>query len=301
MIHLYYGEDDLGLRRQLDAVAAAFARKYGAENVVRVDAGQANAESILSELVNVGLFSAQRLVVMRGVFANRFLSEKLIEILPRVPSETEVIIVEPAPDKRVKLYKTLVKSYQAKEFVANKNLSGFVMDEANDKRVEINRAGIDELINYTGGDRWRIVSELEKFANLGKLVTPELVRQQVEPELQASAFNLLDNLLAGRRDKVLEELTKLRAQEDPNKFFGLLSSQIFALAVAVNAGDKSSGEIAKETGVHPYVISKMLDSSRRISKADARRYARIISKTDEQLKSSKTEAWTLIELAISKF
>lgn len=301
MIYFYFGEDDLGLKRQVSTIIQSFSNKYGVENVSQININESNTEDVLSEIINVGLFSESRLVILREVFENKFFCEKLTEILPRIPKETEVVIIEPKPDKRTKLYKVLSKEYKTKEFVMDKNIAKFVMDEANTKKVEINREGIEELINYTGGDRWKIASELEKFANLNKLVTPKLIHEHVEPDLQANVFNILDDLLSGKREKVLQEIAKLRIQEDANRFFALLASQVFALSVAINASQKTSSEAAREAGVHPFVMSKMFDYARRTTKKDIEKISRIISETDEKLKTTKTDSWTLIELAISQF
>jgi DNA polymerase-3 subunit delta len=299
MIYFYYGDDDLGVKRQVGAVKAAFAKKYGAENISQLNSE--NADEILAELVNIGLFSMERLVVLKGVFANKNLSEKLIEILPRVHEKTEVVIAEVKPDRRTKLYKVLVGEYKSKEFALGRDVTGFATGEAERLGVKISRAGIDELVNFVDGDRWRIVSELKKLGEVEDLVTPELVRQYVEPELKASAFNLLDDLLAGRREAALTELSKLRVKEDANRFFSLLASQIFALSAVVAGERKSAGDIARDIGVHPFIIQKLVNSTHQISKADAKKYSQIISETDEKIKTSKTDAWTLIELAIAKF
>jgi DNA polymerase-3 subunit delta len=299
MIYFYFGDDDLGVKRQVETVKAAFATKYGAENISQLNSE--NADAVLAELVNIGLFSMERLVVLKGVFANKNLSEKLIEILPRVHEKTEVIIAEAKPDRRTKLYKVLVGEYKSKEFALGRDVAGFAVGEAERLGVKISRAGIDELVNFVDGDRWRIVSELKKLGEVGELITPELVRQYVEPELKASAFNLLDDLLAERREAALAELGKLRVKEDANRFFSLLASQIFALS-AVAAGErKSAGDIASDIGIHPYTIQKLVNSAHQISKDDAKRYSQIISETDEKIKASKADAWTLIELAIAKF
>lgn len=301
MIYFYYGEDDLSIKRQVDAVKAAFSEKYGAENISQINATDTGVDTVLSELVNVGLFSANRLVILNGVFANKVLSEKLADILPRIHDQTDVVIVEPKPDKRLKVYKLLTKDYKSKEFALGRDSTGFALQEAARQGVEINRAGADELVNYTSGDRWRIASELEKLAGLNQPITPELVRQYVEPELQASAFGLLDDLLAGRRDKALAELAKLRRKEDANRFFGLMASQVFALSAVVEAGGKTPNDIAKDIGLHPYTIQKLSTMTSRISKSAVKRYSKVMSETDQKIKSSKTEAWELIKLAILKF
>jgi DNA polymerase-3 subunit delta len=299
VIYFYHGDDDLAVRRQVEAVKAAFAKKYGAENISQLNSE--NADAVLAELVNIGLFSMERLVVLNGVFANKTLSEKLVEVLPRVHEKTEVIITEPKPDRRTKLYKVLVGEYKSKEFALGRDVAGFTAGEAARLGVEISRAGIDELVNFVDGDRWRIASELKKLGEVGEPVSPELVRRYVEPELKASAFNLLDDLLAGQREAALAELGKLRIKEDANRFFSLLASQIFALSAVVAGSRRSAGDIAKDIGVHPFVIQKLASSAQRISKADVKKYSMIISETDEKIKTSKADAWTLIELAIAKF
>jgi DNA polymerase-3 subunit delta len=301
MIYFYYGEDELGIKRKVDVIKKTFAEKYGRENIAQINAAEAAAEPVLSELVNIGLFSMNRLVIMNNLFINKLLSEQIVDNLPRVHEQTDVVIIEPKPDKRLKLFKTLVKDYKAKQFALDQNVSGFVAREAEQLGAKIDRAGTNTLIDYTGGDRWRIVSELKKLAALDQLITVELISQYVEPELDASAFNLLDDLLAGKRQAALDELEKLRVKEDATKFFGLLASQVFALSAVVNAGSRSHGDIAKDIGVHPYAIQKLSSLAKQISKDDVKKYSRIISETDEQIKSSKVEAWTLIRLAISKF
>jgi DNA polymerase-3 subunit delta len=300
MIHFYYGEDDLGLHRQVDSIVAKFADKYGAENVTRIDAGETAADAILSETVNISLFAPNRLIILSGAFANRELANKLPDNLSRVPDETELVIVEPKPDKRTKLYKVLGKEYKPREFARPKNLLDFTLTEAASSRVEMGHEAADELIIYTNGDMWRIASEIAKFRALDRVVTVELVHELVEPDLSASAFNLLDDLLNGRRDKAMAELAKLRQVEDANKFLGLLSSQVFALAAAKNAGDRPSATVASEMGVHPFVMSKMFDVARKMSVRDVARIARIVAETDAKIKSMGVEPWILIELAINK-
>jgi DNA polymerase-3 subunit delta len=199
------------------------------------------------------------------------------------------------------LYKILVKNHRAKQFDKTGSPEQFARLEAENRRVQIKPEAVRELVALTGGDNWRIASEIAKFQHLDKLITVDLVRQIVEPELEASAFGLLDDLLAGRRDQALKELAKLRQIEDANRFLGLLASQVFALAAAVNAGSKTSAAVAGELGVHQFVMSKMFTVARKVQPAQIAKMSQIVAETDAQIKSSSADAWTLLELAISKF
>ncbi|MDR1196765.1 MAG: DNA polymerase III subunit delta [Candidatus Nomurabacteria bacterium] len=301
MIHFYFGEDDLATRRQVDAVARKFGEKYGPENVLKIGAREATAGEILAEIVNIGLFANDRLVILAEVFTNKDLAEKLPAVLARVPDETELIITETRPDKRTKLYKVLTKDFQSKEFQKPKNLVEFVLNEAHSNGVEIQRAAADELIDYTSGDTWRIASEIAKFRALDKVITAENVRQYVEPDLEANAFKLLEDLLNDRKSLALAELGNLRKIENANKFFGLLASQVFALAAAVAGSDKSSAEISRDMGVHPFVMSKMTAVARRVDSEKLRELCKVIADTDVRLKSTGADDWTLVNLAISRF
>jgi DNA polymerase III delta subunit len=301
MIYFYYGEDDLSIRRQLDSIKSAFSEKHGSDNISQIDAEATPAEIILQQLVNISLLSTNRLIILRGAFANHTLREELPLILPRIDQLTELLIVEQKPDKRLRLYKTLLKDYQSKEFPLVRDKTEFVLREAERLAVKIDPSGVSQLIDYTAGDQWRIASELEKFNVIGQTVTKELVLRYVEPELSANAFDLLDNLLAGRTEQAAEQLDKLRLKEDANRFFALLASQVFALSAVVNARSNNPSEITKDIGVHPYVVQKLSTIAKKLSPSDVKRYCTILSETDQKLKAAKIDAWTLVKLAILQF
>ncbi|MDR2524306.1 MAG: DNA polymerase III subunit delta [Candidatus Nomurabacteria bacterium] len=303
MIHFYFGENSFEMQQQVANVAAKFADKYGAENISKIDASGIDAQKLIAEIVNINLFAPRRLLVVRGAASNKNAWAAIGENLTRVPDETELIIIVPSPDKRTKTFKELKKNARTREFALPKNhdLTEWVLRQAANQKVEIKRAAADELILATAGDPWRIANELAKFRALDAVATPERVRDLVEYDISASAFNLLDDLLNGRRQRALDELAKLRQVEDANKFLGLLASQIFALSGAVNAGDKAVAEVASDLSVHPFVMSKMFSAARKMTPREAARLARIVAETDAKMKSTGADPWRLIELAIAKF
>lgn len=302
MIHLYFGENDFEIRRQIDSVTTKFAEKYGLYSITKIDALTTDPQNLLAEIVNVNLFTENRLIVLTNATKNKSVWAMLGENLARIPSETELIIIEPSPDKRTKTFRELQKTAKIREFKLPKNrdLTEFIISEAANSRVEIKRDAVDELIIYTGGNPWRITSEIAKFKALNQVMTRELIQNLVEPELSASAFKVLDNLLSGKREEVNSELSKLRQVEDANRFLGLLASQIFALAAAVASKNHSNSEVAKETGTHPFVMDKMFVTARRIDQREIQRISKIVAETDAKMKSTGADPWTLIEIALSK-
>jgi DNA polymerase III delta subunit len=299
MIHLYTGENDFGLKRQVAMLCKQFTQKYGANGIERVDLAATNGDQALSSLFVTGLLADRRLVIITN--AEKEFLEKLVKNVAQIPNEVEVVIVDPKPDGRLKAVKDLKKLAKVRDFPRISNLRQFILDEAADQEVEIKTNAVAELENFCGGDQYRIAIEIARFKSLGKVITVENIHKFVEPDISVDAFNILDDIFAGRKALALEKIKVLQKTEDPNKFWGLVGSQIFILAVAVNS-DKSPPEIAKEFAIHPFRMQKALEVARRVSKSEIQEIAQIVADADAKLKTSDPAAgWKYVELAIGRF
>jgi DNA polymerase III delta subunit len=94
-------------------------------------------------------------------------------------------------------------------------------------------------------------------------------------------------------------VTTLELNEDPYRLFGLLSSQGFQLA-ALSITDKASGEVAKELGAHPFVLSKLAPHARKLGPLGARKLIEALAEADSGMKTSSGEPWLLVERALIK-
>lgn len=304
MIYFYYGENDFARRRAVDALVQKFSTEFGADSITKIDASEIEAQNLISEIVNINMFAPQRLMILSSLEENKSAWTAFAQNLGRIPDDTEIIVAAKAPDKRTKAFKELSKSAKTQEFklLKGRDLSDWVMQEFHLRRVEFKTDAIDELVAATAGDQWRLAAEIAKLALLDAVVTVEKVRQFVEPNLEANAFIIVEQAFGGQKSRALAELAKLKQFEDPNKFFGLLSSQIFALAAAIHADGHAN--VAAELKIHPFQLSKMGDLARRLGdssqqKQRLKKALEILAKTDAKLKLSRPNVgWTLIELAI---
>lgn len=297
MIRFYYGENGFEVNRQITQIKNQFAKDYGIDNIVKVMSH--SIEEIQSELTSAGLFSSERLVVLENVFTNKVLIERLPAILPLISEGTQLVIGDVKPDKRTKLYKMLAAG-ETKEYTLPKNLRTFVANEAKKQDIKIDTEAITKIITYTNGDMWRIANEITKFKTSNLMLSQENIIKYVEPDLAVNAFQVLDDIFNQRPNQAIDKIKTLQYEEDPNKFFAFLSSQFFALSVAKNS-NKSKEITAKEAGVHPYVMSNMFYSARKIAEEKITIAARIIAETDLKIKqSTKEEGWAFIELAINR-
>ncbi len=302
MIVLLSGANDFAVRQALDKLTSDFVNKHGVHAVERVDAEQFEAARLSELLQGASLFASHRLVILQGAGRNKPLWEALGEWAERVPSEVVLVLAESAPDKRTRTFKQIQKHGKVQDFaqLSEPELAAWLQREAKRQGGSIDAHSARHLVGRVGQDQWQLHTELLKLLGNNPTVTVEAIDQLVEPNPQVSAFDLLDAVLAGDGAKASTLLARLKTIEDPYKLFGLLVSQMQTLVLVVTADGKSLDVIAKESGVHPFVVRKMQPIARRISYAQLQQMLRDVAHTDTQFKSTGVDPWMLLGKCLGK-
>lgn len=295
MIRLLSGENTYEIRMRRAQIIAAFREGKSDEAVTVVDGTTVSVDELPQLLMGASLFAPERLVVIDDAHAQKAVWEKLSDYLPQV-GEGDVVLVASGADKRTKTYKWLQKN--AEVIVASNlneaQLVNWIQNKAREAGMDIAPNVARYLIEYTAGDQWQLVSDIEKLKLSGQPVTPELIRDLLIPNPTSSAFDLLDAALAGQGKRVNELLDGVRSHEDPYRFFGLLSNQIFAIVLIGAAGNRPPDTIARDSGLHPFVVKKTVPTARRLNVAQRARLTELAATTDMQLKSSGQDPWILV-------
>jgi len=290
------GPNDFLSRQTLDALIADFVEKYGAHAIERVS-GEGLEPGHLAQLLQGGsLFAAERLVVLRDAAANKPLWEALAEQCERVPAETTLVIVEPSLDKRTKTYKQLQKYGDLRMFdePSEGELARWLQQAARDGGGSLDARTAAYVVERVGTNQWRLWQELQKLLS-SAAITRETIDALVEPQPQASAFAVLDATFAHQPRQVARQLRSLAASEDPYKFFGLFISQVLALTTVKYADSRSPEQIAKDTGLHPFVVRKLRPLARAASDRYIKSLVTTVATADIRLKSTGLDPWFLLE------
>lgn len=296
MIRLVSGENNYEIRARRAAVIAEFREGKSDDAVTIVDGNTVAVDELPQLLMGASLFAPERLVVIDDAHVQKLVWEKLADYVPQVGEGTDVVLVAGSADKRTKTYKWLQKNAEVMA-LSNLNeaqLASWVQNAAREKGMEIAPNIVRYLIEYTAGDQWQLANDIEKLRLSGQPVTPELIRDILIPNPSSSAFDLLDAALGGNTKRVNELLDGVRSHEDPYRFFGLLSNQIFAILIVAAAGNRPPDTIARDSGLHPFVVKKTVPTARRLDARQRVRLSELAATTDMQLKSSGTEPWVLI-------
>jgi len=302
MILTLTGENSFAVAAAERQLVAAFVEKHGANGVERVDAEDLTLARLPDLLQGATLFASARLVVLKNLGANKSMLEPLMQALGNVPDGTTLIIADAALDKRTKLYKFLKASSNFKEFTAlsDQQLAAWVQGEATRLGGALGSPEARFLVERAGRDQWRLANEIDKLVHYQKEVSHGAIELLVEPTPEGTAFELLDAALAGKTAELARLVGALKVNEDPYKLFGLLASQVHALAVVATAGGRTPDTIAKDSGLHPFVVRKTQTAARRLGGARVERIAADVATCDAQLKSTSTDPWDLLQLCLQK-
>lgn len=300
MIQLLTGENNYEIRSRRTRTIAEFRETHSEEAVSIVDGANLTREELPQLLLGANLFAPERLVVIDDANSVKDTWEKLTDYLGEVSDMTHVLLVTPTADKRTKTYKWLQKTAKviAPNKLDNAQLSGWLQTRAREKGISIDPGVARYIIEYSEADQWQLSHDVDKLALSGRVVTKELVRELLIPNPTSSAFELLDAALNGRREQMNALLEGVRSHEDPYRFFGLLSNQIFAIVVVAAAGNRSPDTIASDSGIHPFVVRKIAPLARKLNVSARNHLAEVAATTDMQLKTSGADPWMLITAAL---
>ena len=298
MITVICGENTFENERLLRLLTATF---DGA--VQRVDGSALDLKQLPDLLMGMSLFAEKRLVVVRGLSENKAVWTDFSEWIPRVSPDVHLVLVEQKPDKRTKTYKDLIKAADVHESKAwTERDSGaaeqWVTKEASALGFTLDKKCAQLLVQRVGVDQWLLHQALEKLAVAGN-VTPEVIEEIIEPNPTENVFLLFESALKGDAKRIKKMLAVLEVTEDAYRLLGLLSGQAVQLAVLTLA-DKPSAEVAKDMGVHPYALSKLVSAARRLGRGGAKKVVAAFAEADEASKTSAADPWLLVERALMK-
>lgn len=296
MITVLTGDNSFELTRALDSLTAGFAG-----TAEKYDGSDLELPQLPDLLSGAMLFASERLVVIKELSSNKQLWEVLPDWLERVSDDVQLVLVEPKPDKRTKTFKELKRHATVREFAMwgerdMMQAEKWVFEEARRQGLELDRKLASLLVARVGLDQWQLYHAIEKLAVLDT-VNAEIIQQVIEANPSENVFNLFETALRGNTQKVGEMVRTLQLGQDPYMTFGLLSGQVFQLATLA-VTDKSSADVAKSIGAHPYALGKLAPYAKKLGRTGSKKIVTIFADTDMAMKSTATDPWLLIEKAL---
>lgn len=295
MIITLAGANSFALRRRLNELVRKFVAKHGELALERIDAEEAENASVEEAILAPTFLSERKMVIVRNGSANKSFAEHIEQIISSIPPSTHLILYEPAIDRRTAYFKVLKSKTKFEEFAQlDKNrLSKWLVEEAKNQDAKLTFSDANYMVERLGENQELLFNELAKLALYNSEISRANIDLLTDPTPQSKVFDLLDAAFAGRKARALELYADQRAQRvEPQAILAMIAWQLQLLAVIKFAEDRNTGEIAKDSGINPYPLTKAKGLAERLSEQKLREMTDEASEMDLK---SKTTSYDLDE------
>jgi len=302
MIRFLYGENTYSVSAMAAKIVADFVEKQKSDlNLNKLDADKLTLEKFSDAVLSTPFLGDKKMTVIKNLLVekdNADLRKKLIPVLEKVPATSEIVFIDNGkPDARDALYKFLIKNAQSKNYaLADEAMTRrFILTKLEGTGVKIDNKATAKLSLYVGPDLWRLQNEVLKLssyalANDRKEISADDVEKLVEPNLELKVFDLTDALATKNSSVAIEKLNDfIRNGEDLMMVFNLVIYQLRNMIVIKDLTERKETNIAKTSGLHPFVVKKTLASVQKISLEELKKFYRKLEDFDAALKTSEIE------------
>jgi DNA polymerase-3 subunit delta len=270
MIMTLAGKNDFLIRRRLRQLTDKFLAAESELALEKIDASEAEYETLLDAVQSVPFLAASKMVVLRGLASNKPALEQIEQLISAVAPTTELIIVEPNPDKRTGYYKVLKDQTQLEEFneLDVHQLAQWLVAEAKEQAATLTLADANYLVERLGPNQMMLANELDKLVTHDSKISRENIDRLTDKNPQSRIFELLDATFGGNKKKALELYEEQRAQKvEPQAIMALLAWQLQVIALAKLGEGRTAAKIAKDAKMSPYPLTKAQGLARKINRA----------------------------------
>lgn len=299
MIILLTGENDFELTKKIAQLKTQFDGR-----AERYDAADLTTEQLADIFAGQTLFAMKRLVVIDQPSTNPELWQNIPAWNDRLSDDTELVLVEPKPDKRTSTYKWLQKNADITTFDLidprdTTRLVQWIETYAKQHSVALTTHQARRLAARAGGRQWELAHAIDKLALL-PVVSDEWIDDLVEPHPSESVFALFETALNGDVERLAESVGRLRQTEEPYRLFGLMVAQGLQLATLVY-GNGNVSKVAADTGAKSsYPLQKLAPHANRMNKRQAAALVKLLADADMRLKSSDADPWIVLENCLTR-
>ena len=280
------------LKRRLDEVTGKFVKEHGELALERIDAEEAEPQAVLDAVQSLPFLAARKMVVVRGLGANKSASGQIEQIIGSAGDSTDIVFYEPSPDKRSSYFRVLKSKTQLEEFneLDTRALAGWLVQEAKKQGAQLSPADANYLVGRAGPDQQLLANEVDKLITYDSKITRENIDRLTVKTPQSRVFDLLDAAFAGNKSKALELYKEQRAQKvEPQAIMAMIAWQLKLLVLAKTGEGKTTVQIAKDSGMSPWPVQKAQNLARKI---DDKRLAGMVAEAlriDEKGKSTNLD------------
>lgn len=324
MIFFLYGTDAYQIKQKLHELKSGFiAKKDQANlNLITLDGASMSLDKFKQECLAISFFGDKKMIVISGILEKNGAGQKkqreeMAEFLKAKEKSLENNLVFtdwfedpkkiPAQDKLFQLLKKQKYSWEFNQ-LRGSELNSWLKKYCEENKIRLEPAAASELILLVGNELQQLASELKKLSayRKGESITKADVAEMVRAKFDENIFNLTDALSAKNQKLALRLLSdQLRAGSPPLAILTMIQRQFRILLRLQGRLEGSSGypnktQLAKELGLHEFIIMKGLGQVKNFSSAKLKKIYGDLLEMEQQLKTGHKNPELLFDLFVVK-
>ena len=296
-VYLLTGDQAYLIRQARLALEHALVAEGDTMNCTRYVSERVDINEFREMAFTYPFFAEKRVLILDETGILKTEKDTLVELFAGLPETTCIIIIEAEADKRTSVYRWIKKNGYVAEALQKDQNERQMMDAAvawfKKAGKKIRRGDAALLAAFVGDDLYVLRNEVDKliaYSGEESVISREAIDTLVGSRIENRIFELTDAIASGDKSKVLDRYNELlMLKEAPMRILYMITRQyrILLIACEMNARGTDSRTIAKEAGVQPYFIGKVLKQLTGYSKDAVLDYLDACLETEERIKTGK--------------
>jgi len=292
MIILLHGKDTYRIREKVKDLVDSHSKKN--KLGLTYLNSKSSFEELKEEMFFVSMFKEKKLIVFSDLFSNLKVKEDVLNNINKLKDSDNILLLVENVDisEKEKLFGCIDK-VQKFDLLSGAKLKEWINKKVISLEGKINNDAIDVLVDFVGGDLWRMENELLKLVNYSQEISSRNVLDMVRSKNEINIFETLDAISFKNKKKAIDLLRKhIEKGDAPIFILAMIASQIRNIISVKN------GEIIKQ--MHPFVYRKSSSQAKNFTMEDLKRIYNRIVELDFEIKVGKIDSNISLDVLISE-
>ncbi|WP_462417262.1 DNA polymerase III subunit delta [Kytococcus sp. Marseille-QA3725] len=303
---LVKGPEELLVDRAVDDVVAA-AREVDPEvDVVRVQADSFAAGDVAMAL-SPSLFGGGSVVVVRAFeTAGDQLAEEVLAGV-KSPGEGNVLVVSHrSGNKHKRVLDAMARAHahtlEAPALKRDGDKAAFVQKEFRAARRRIESDAVQVLVGAAGTDARTLAAACQQLIeDTEGTVTTEQVNLYHGGKVETTGFKVAEAAFTGQRAEALRLVRHaMLGGLDPVPIVAVMAGQARQIGLVASAGNRGSGQVAKELGLAPFMVDKARRMMRGWDGARLGAAVQALARCDHEVKGAARDPHAAVERVVDE-
>jgi len=255
------------------------------------------------------MFKEKKLAILPNILFDPDFKEKFFQNKNNFLKSDDFILIyqEGEVHKNDPLFKFLRSKTKSQAFepLAGQKLKNWIKKEFEKCKTRIEPEALEMLCEYIGNDIWRMSNEIKKLVcyKNNKIIKKEDIELQVRSKIETDIFKTIDAISQKNKKIALDLLHKhIEKGDSPLYLLSMINYQFRNLLIVKDLIEKNKPYffIFKKSGLHPFVLKKSYEQSRKFTFQELKKIYQKIFEVDLDIKTGRIEPETAIDLLIAE-